>query len=94
MSGSPDKGPYSFASFTAGPPLPKNGAIAFFLSPKPMTGRNPEYSPDRRGDKCWIRETALSRKGIHTMSVKLPAPRPLPNGKAPKGLPPKGAKPA
>ena len=28
------------------------------------------------------------------MSVKLPAPRPLPNGKgAPKGLPPKGAKP-
>ena len=27
------------------------------------------------------------------MSVKLPAPRPLSNGKAPKGLPPKGAKP-
>ena len=89
MPGSPDKGSYSFTSFTAGAPLPKNGAIAFFLSPQPMTGRNSEFTPDRRT------EIAPSEKGIFDMSVKLPAPRPLPKGQAPKGLPlpPKGAKP-
>jgi len=58
----------------------------FSLSPRTGTGEKADGYVGKPQEFCF-------EKGITPMSVKLPAPRPLPKGAKPKGLPPKGKKP-